>query len=168
MKRLIITEEERSKILGMHQSAIKKNYLSEEKPQPTQPPQRGLPAAGLKIGGKEYLLTSIIRDNDSWANFTSWPYNVTNTLAMGPNLKSIGLTPIKNPGRNQDDSKNMELHAIGLIHDYLDAIAQKTNDKNAICNASPALVNTEIITLAENEFNFNRPGVTPKEIYNYL
>jgi hypothetical protein len=169
MKRLFeISSEEKQRILEMHESATKKNYLSEQAAQPTQQAQRGLSTSGLKIGDRTYLLTSIIRDNDSLANFRSWPYGVTNTLAMLPNLKSIGLNGINKPGRSENNVKNMESHAISLIGDYLDAIAQKTNDKNAICNASPALINSEIIKKAEEEFNFNRPGVTPTEIYNYF
>ena len=34
MKRLIITEEEKQRILEMHQSATKRNYLSEQTAQP--------------------------------------------------------------------------------------------------------------------------------------
>jgi hypothetical protein len=169
MKRLFeISSEEKQRILEMHESATKKNYLSEQTAQPTQQAQRGLSSSGLKIGDRTFLLTSIVKDNDSLSNFIGWPRGVTNQLEMGPNLTSIGLKPINKPGRNENNVKNMEGHAISLIGDYLYAIAQKTNDKTAICNASPGIMNSEIIKIAEEEFNLNRPGVTPIEIYNYF
>ena len=166
MKRLFeISSEEKQRILEMHETATKKNYLSE---QTAQQNQRDIPANGLKLGGKTYRLTSIIRDNDSWADFTSWPYGVLNQLEMGPNLNSIGLKPINNPGRNESNgSQNMESYTISLIYYYLDALAQKTNDKGAICNASPNLINSEIIKLAEDGFNSSNPPVKPVQIYNY-
>jgi len=167
MKKLFeISSEEKQRILEMHESATKKSYLSE---QTAQPAREGQPSSGgVKIGDKTYLLTSIIRDNDSWANFTSWPYGVINQLEMGPNLNSIGLKPINKPGRNENGSQNMESYAISLIFNYLDAIAQTTNDKSAICNGSPAIIKPEVISKAEQGFTSNNSKVTPTQVYNYF
>ena len=161
MKNLFeISSEEKQRILEMHETATKKNYLSEQLTGQNAPQV-------YSAGGKKYILTSIIRDNDSWANFTSWPFGVLNQLEMGPNLNSIGLKTINKPGRNENNSQNMESYTISLIYNYLDALAQKTNDKAAICNASPSLINSEIIKLAEEGFNSSNPSVTPVQIYNY-
>ena len=170
MKRLFeISSEEKQRILEMHESATKKNYLSEQTAQSTQQAQRGLPSRGLKIGEYTYLLTSIVRDSDSLSNFASWPYGVNNLLEMGPNLNSIGLKAINKPGRNENGSQNMESHAISLIYYYLRAIAQTTNNKEAICNGSlNSIMNADVIKKAEDGFNFNNPPVKPVEIYNYF
>lgn len=164
MKKLFeISSEEKQRILEMHETATKKNYLSEQTARPNNDVLQG----AIQIGDKKYILTSIVRDNESLNNFRSWPYGKSNQLEMLPNLKSIGLNAINAPGVNKDGVKNMESYTIRLIGDYLDAIAQKTNDKSAVCGASPALINNEIVKTAEDEFNFNRPGVTPVQIYNY-
>jgi hypothetical protein len=169
MKKLFeISSEEKQRILEMHETATKKNYLSEQAAQPTRQGQPSSSSGGIKLAdGKTYLLTSIVRNADNLNNFANWPYGVTNQLDMGPNLNSIGLKVINKPGRNENGARNMESWTISLITDYLFAIAEKTNDKSAICNASPALINSTIVQNAEERFNFNRPPVTPTQIYNY-
>ena len=65
MKRLIITEEEKQRILQMHESAIKKNYLSEQNAQPAQT-SKILPGAETDT---TYAITKGRFTNDTGADF---------------------------------------------------------------------------------------------------
>ena len=57
MKKLFeISSEEKQRILEMHETATKKNYLSEQGTQ-----QRNLtPGGGIKLGDRTYLLTKVL------------------------------------------------------------------------------------------------------------
>lgn len=47
MGRILISEEEKKRILGMHKNEIKKNFLSEQTPQPTQTGKVAKPSIGF-------------------------------------------------------------------------------------------------------------------------
>jgi hypothetical protein len=71
MKRLFeISSEERNRILEMHQSATKRNYLSEQE---TEPVKQGQPAAGPTINGVTYKLQGLTDKNIN--NFLNVPSN---------------------------------------------------------------------------------------------
>jgi hypothetical protein len=75
MKKLFeIDENEKKRILEMHEKATKRNYLSEqETPQTTQPPQQ-LPymtSEGTMINGKRYTIENI-KDETSLNQFVNW------------------------------------------------------------------------------------------------
>jgi len=65
-----ISSEEKQRILEMHESATKKNYLSE---QVTQPVKQGQPAAGTLINGVTYKLNGLTDKNIN--NFLNVPSN---------------------------------------------------------------------------------------------
>lgn len=70
MKKLFeISSEEKQRILEMHVSATKKNYLSEQE---TEPVKQGQPAAGPTINGVTYKLQGLTDKNiNNFLNVTS-------------------------------------------------------------------------------------------------
>ena len=61
MKKLFeISSEEKQRILEMHETATKKNYLSEQAVQPTK---QGQPGAGTTINGVTYKLQGLTDKN---------------------------------------------------------------------------------------------------------
>jgi hypothetical protein len=68
MKKLLdISSEERNRILEMHQSATKRNYLNEQTT--TQP---GENTQGVDINGAKYLLTNVVRDAATLSKFLDY------------------------------------------------------------------------------------------------
>ena len=77
MKKLLdISSEERNRILEMHQSATKRNYLSEQTAQ-----NADAQTQGIDINGAKYKLTNVVKDAASLAKF----------LDYNPDENSIGV-----------------------------------------------------------------------------
>jgi hypothetical protein len=71
MKKLLdISSEERNRILEMHQSATKRNYLSEQNPPSGQP--ANTQTEGIDINGAKYKLTNVVKDAASLAKFLDY------------------------------------------------------------------------------------------------
>jgi len=71
MKRLFeISSEEKQRILEMHESATKRNYLSEQAAQPGQP--ANAQTEGIDINGAKYKLTNVVKDAGSLATFLDY------------------------------------------------------------------------------------------------
>ncbi|CAB4130190.1 hypothetical protein UFOVP117_300 [uncultured Caudovirales phage] len=68
MKKLLdISSEERNRILEMHQSATKRNYLSEQTPVPNNTQTQG-----IDINGTQYKMTNAVKDAASLSKFLDY------------------------------------------------------------------------------------------------
>ena len=86
MKRFIISEDERARILSMHETAIKKEFLSEQQSQPTAS------AAPASAETKKPLQLNLGK------TFASGKYIIRDTTALDPYIKQIQnyLSPLSN------------------------------------------------------------------------
>jgi len=141
MKKLFeISSEEKQRILEMHETATKKNYLSE---QPVQQNQQQSPtqSGGVNINGKTYYLPEIIKDETSLNKFVGWPNTPTISKSS---LAIIGLRPQADPkmieGQENvkgDFKRNAEGMAFLYIKDYLTSIAaDKSLNTKCLCNGT--------------------------------
>jgi len=142
MKKLFeISLEEKQRILEMHESATKKNYLSE---QPVQQNQRQPPAsitstAGFTSNGKTYYLPEIIKDETSLNKFVGWPNTPTISKSS---LAIIGLRPQSEPnitggGGGENPKHNAESMAFDFIRYYLTSIAaDESLNTKCLCNGT--------------------------------
>jgi hypothetical protein len=136
MKKLFeISSEEKQRILEMHESATKKNYLSEQAAQQT-PPQ-ATPNPSYEVNGVKYYLP-FITDQDA--------------------LKSVGVNVSKAPTVSLDASTkeikpNSEAYLVRLIEKYLQSIPVTIRDTNTICRANPnEIVNNFVISNGKKLF----------------
>jgi hypothetical protein len=144
MKKLFeISSEEKQRILEMHESATKKNYLSEQPVQQNQrqPPPSITSTAGVNINGKTYYLPEIIKDETSLNKFVMWP----NAPISKSSLAIIGLRPQDDPktieGRQAKPGGNIPRNPEGMafyfIQDYLTSIAaDKSFNTKCLCNGT--------------------------------
>jgi hypothetical protein len=172
MKKLFeISSEEKQRILEMHESATKKNYLSEQAAQPTQ---QGRPTAGgLKVGDKTYFFTKILGTNPQDAQskidtFINWQsgQNLNASLFKNIGLGSTQGGIVKDPNRS-DSGKNIEWSAMNLIQDYLLAILMKSNDAAGVCNGT-IVINNDIVNTAHANYQHPDNKSTVDEIYQYF
>jgi len=139
MKKLFeISSEEKQRILEMHESATKKNYLSEQPVQQTQTQTQFTPN-GVTINGKTYYLPEIIKDENSLNKFVGWPNTPTISKSS---LAIIGLRPQVEPnitggGGGENPKHNAESMAFDFIKGYLTSIAaDKGLNTKCLCNGT--------------------------------
>jgi len=140
MKRLIITEEEKQRILEMHESATKKNYLSEQPVQQNQA-QRPQESTGIEINQKKYYLPQIIKDETSLNKFVMWPNtSPSKSLLTMVGLRNAAKEPKVIEGQQNvkgNFKRNEEGMAFFYIQDYLDTIARdKTVNTQSLCKGT--------------------------------
>jgi hypothetical protein len=165
MKKLFdISSEEKQRILEMHETATKKNYLNEQLNQKTPPPVTSKPSFIGADNTKYYL--PVITDNDSLSEFISFNANMNK-------LKSIGIPATENPtfkvlsGNKMENNK--EMNATALIGDYLEAIAEYTKSVKPICSGDKISFITAPVTKKANElfrFNNNFDAAEVYKIFN--
>ena len=149
MKKLFeISSEEKQRILEMHESATKKNYLSEQAAQQT-PPQ-ATPNPSYEVNGVKYYLP-FITDQDTFNRFAE--FDMTADA-----LKSVGVNVTKAPTVTLDASTkeikpNSEAYLVRLIEKYLQSIPVTIRDTNTICRANPnEIVNNFVISNGKKLF----------------
>ena len=132
MKRLFeIDENEKKRILEMHERATKRNYLSEQEtsptPQPTSPPelQQPITSTGTEIDGKTYKIEKIKNKaslNLFLTNSVNGGFLVNRTQAGVFGVKFV-KHPLNEPGDAErgDEATSIE---IGKAYDDMDNIAQ--------------------------------------------
>lgn len=159
MKKLFeISSEEKQRILEMHETATKKNYLNEQGPSvPT----------GL-IDNKKYNLSSIVKDKTSLDKFVGWPNTPTLNKSS---LAIVGLKPQNEPmitggGAGEKPKHNMESLAFRLIGDYLDSIAQVVTDSKSLCNGTFNI--DQIKGMSEKKFTNQFGNDDLKYLYQYF
>lgn len=159
MKKLFeISQDEKQRILEMHETATKKNYLSEQSgPTPTQS------TPTFTANGVNYYLP-FITDNDSWSKFVSFNADLNE-------LKSLGLPAKNNPkatlGNDNKIQRNMEAFTNRLISNYLSEIAKYTKSSQPICQGNKnSIVTPNVIKNAESEFK-SENKFDAIEIYKY-
>lgn len=137
-KFLTIDESEKSRILEMHQNAIKNHYLSE---QGTQSPQTTAASTeGTKLNGKTYKIANI-KDEASLNQFLNWGVLSRETakgareINLGMINTATGKALTKMPERTANPSGNDPYALVNNITNDLDLIAQNyTTDE--VCKKS--------------------------------
>lgn len=128
MKKLFeISSEEKQRILEMHETATKKNYLSEQTAQPTQQTPVTNVSQGVTLNGQLYKLP-IIKDQKSLDTFINWP---NKELTRG-DISRLGLLT-----SNAFDEKNipgMKEFQI-LIKGFLIEMAKMYPSNQSICDS---------------------------------
>jgi hypothetical protein len=144
MKRLFeISSEEKQRILEMHESATKRNYLSEQNPQPQSSTAASVEPEGVEINGTIYKLTNVVKDAGSLSTFLN--YNPTaremQVFCMSSGAQCSGLNQISfeptSTGKPSNWTKMKELTKM-----YLNEVAKNYGNKiiPAACSDSPGYV----------------------------
>ena len=98
MKRLFeISSEEKKRILEMHESATKRNYLNEQNPQPQSSTAASVEPEGVEINGTTYKLTNAVgRDNTSLTTFLNYNPDARfmGTFCLTPGLQCGGMNNV--------------------------------------------------------------------------
>ena len=126
MKKLLdISSEERNRILEMHQSATKRNYLSEQNPQPQSSTGASVEPEGVEINGATYKLTNAVgRDNASLTTFLNYnpEARFMGTFCLTPGLQCGGMNNVSFEPRTDGKPSYwtmMKEYAKMYLNDYL-------------------------------------------------
>ena len=142
MKKLLdISSEERNRILEMHQSATKRNYLSEQNPQPGQP--TNTQTEGIDINGVKYKLTNVVKDAASLAKFLDYnpEARFMGTFCLSPGLQCGGMNNVSfKPYDNGKPSYWTMMKEYAKM--YLNEVAKQYGNKiiTTACSDSPGSV----------------------------
>jgi hypothetical protein len=170
MKKLFeIDENEKKRILEMHEKATKRNYLSEqETPQTTQPPQQSTVATseGTMINGKRYTIENI-KDETSLNQFVNWGISSKDedskrnpgSVSRGVAEAAKKLNPQKYGTMEPDEVRqNSEtplgrqaIEDVNKSYEEFDKIAQNYTISE-LCSKSPGLksgIQQNILSLAQ-------------------
>lgn len=141
MKKLFeISSEEKQRILEMHESATKKNYLSEQPVQQNQG-QRPQESTGIELNKKKYYLPEIIKNEKSLNDFVGWPNtSLSKSLLTMVGLRNAAQEPKVIEGQQNvkgNFKRNAEGMAFYYIQDYLDTIARDKNvNTQSLCKGT--------------------------------
>lgn len=168
MKKLFeISSEERQRILEMHETATKNNYLSEQ-PEPRTLPLGGTSPEGMFNGNK---LTPVIKNQESLNKFIQWPNTPTlnkSSLQIVGLRKAVNDPTITGGGGGEKPKHNAESLAFRLIGDYLTFIAKiaEPKDVKSLCSATYDI--RPIKGLTEKKFKESFGAEDLKYLYQYF
>jgi transcriptional regulatory protein LevR len=156
MKKLFeISSEEKQRILEMHESATKKNYLSEQAAQQTPPKPKPNPSYTDASKVKYYL--PFITDADTFSKFAEFDMTVDALKSVGVNVTKA--PEVKLDATTKEMKANWEAYLVRLIENYLQSIPMTIRDTNTICKGNTnEIVNNFVISngkklfKAENKF----------------
>jgi hypothetical protein len=165
MKKLFeISSEEKQRILEMHESATKKNYLSEQAAQQTPPKPKPNPSYTDESNVKYYL--PFITDQDTFNKFTDFDMTVDALKSVGVNVTKAPMIDLN--ADTKEMKHNWEAYLVRLIEKYLQSIPMTIRDTTTICRANPnEIVNSFVISNGKKLFKVENK-FDAAEIFNHF
>lgn len=169
MKRMIISEEEKNRILGMHQDATKRHYLGEQAKPSMWTPQLGKTIAGIGVknleAGREYFMvpqtpTMIYNPAQKDSIYTNIQVYAALTLPTNsgtvypPAIVGLGLMDINPPAAGTGPQANQMGTAYAITTNFYSA--KYPGDEDVWPNILPKEMVSAALTAAYNKLDDNK------------